>query len=108
MYYGGTLNDPTDQDYHIDEPNIDISSHIVPTKANKYLPPNFYEQQARGKPMWWIKRYLEGSFDYSEGMVYPDIIKTFTSPFTIETLETIRCNGLRYKRRNSYFIWGYR
>jgi len=72
-----------EQNYYIDDPNPDMSSHIIPTKSNKYLPPNFYNEMARNKPMWWIKRYLQGSFDYAEGMVYPEVHKAFVAPFKI-------------------------
>jgi hypothetical protein len=34
---------------------------------------------SRGKPEWWIKRYLKGSFSHSEGMVYPNIASCFTT-----------------------------
>ena len=69
--------------YIIDEPNKDISSHVIPTRKNIYLPPNFYEENAEGKPKWWVKRYLEGSFDYAEGMVYPNALSTFCKDFEI-------------------------
>lgn len=69
--------------YLIDEPNKDVSSHVIPTKKNVYLPPNFYEENAEGKPKWWIRRYLEGSFDYAEGMVYPNAMSTFCKDFEI-------------------------
>jgi phage terminase large subunit len=51
------------------DPNI--ATHIAPTHLNTYLPPTFYEDTAKGKPDWWIARYLEGSFQFSEGTVYP-------------------------------------
>lgn len=59
------------------------STHIIPTKANTYLPPTYFEENSRGKPNWWIKRYLMASFDYSEGMVYPEFIRTVCDPFPI-------------------------
>lgn len=69
--------------YFIDEPNKDISTHVIPTKQNIYLPPNFYEELAKGKPSWWVRRYLEGSFDYAEGMVYPNALSAFCNDFEI-------------------------
>lgn len=65
--------------------NIDknVSSHIIGTKANPYLPPNFYDEQAKNKPRWWIERYLKGSFDYAEGMVYPNVLQAICRPFEI-------------------------
>lgn len=48
-----------------------ISVHITATNANKHLPPNFEESLARNKPLWWVSRYLRGSFSYAVGLVYP-------------------------------------
>lgn len=76
------LND-SDHTYTVDDKNPSISSHVIPTKKNSYLPPNFYKENASGKPQWWIKRYLEGSFDYAEGMVYPSALTCFVDDFEI-------------------------
>jgi hypothetical protein len=48
-----------------------ISSHVAATSSNPMLPDGFEEGLRRANPDWWIKRYLEGSFQYSEGLVYP-------------------------------------
>lgn len=48
-----------------------------PTRLNKHLPPDFIEVNTRGKPDWWVKRYIEGSFEHSEGMVYPNVSRCF-------------------------------
>ena len=53
------------------EVDLNISSYIVPTKANIYLPPNYEEEQSAGKPEWWVQRYFKGSFSYATGLVYP-------------------------------------
>ena len=62
------------QHYHIDPRTVQPgrSTHIIPSKANYMLPKNFIRNLAKDKPDWWIKRYLHGSFLYSEGMVYPN------------------------------------
>ena len=73
LKHGGALYIPP----HIDEPDaIDdqMSSHITATAANKYLPVTYFRDNAKGKPQWWINRYLLGSFAYSEGLVYPSAI----------------------------------
>ena len=65
LKHGGALYTPPP----IDEPeNIDdqLSSHITATAANKYLPETYFRDNAKGKPQWWINRYLLGSFAYSE------------------------------------------
>lgn len=60
-----------------------ISSHIVATECNAYLPADFIEVQSKNKPQWWINRYLKGSFSYSEGLVYPSAMKCLCDPFDI-------------------------
>ena len=70
----------SDVEYHQEEKNPDISVHIAATKLNKYLPPGYIESISRGKPKWWIRRYLEGSFQYSEGMVYPQVSEHIIPP----------------------------
>lgn len=77
------LHDNTADHYHVEEPDPYTSSHTVPTSSNPYLPPTFYAEQAAGKPQWWIERYLNASFDYSEGMVYPNFRKTLVEPYEI-------------------------
>jgi hypothetical protein len=59
------------------------TSHVVPTKGNTYLPPDFYEEQASGKPAWWVARFLEASFEYAEGMVFPNFMEHVIEPFKI-------------------------
>lgn len=85
--------------------NIDknISSHIIGTKSNPYLPPNFYEEQAKNKPRWWIERYLNGSFDYAEGMVYPNVLQSICRPFSIPS-HWKRVIGLDYGIRDQTAI----
>ena len=60
-----------------------INALVWETALNKHLPPDFIEVNSRGKPDWWIQRYLKGSFEHSDGMVYPNISKTFVDPFNI-------------------------
>lgn len=61
---------PEHEDY---DPTIHV--YIWPTKMNYHLPPDFSDKISKGKPEWWIKRFLEGSFEHSSGMVYPEISK---------------------------------
>lgn len=49
-----------------------ITTYIWPTELNKHLPSDFIRLNSAGKPEWWIKRYMKGSFAHSEGMVYPN------------------------------------
>jgi PBSX family phage terminase large subunit len=63
--------------------NQHITTFIWKTELNKFLPPDFIEINSKGKPEWWVKRYLLGSFEHSEGMVYPNFANTIVSPFDI-------------------------
>ena len=69
---------PRMQDY-----NPFLSTHLHSSYQNKYLDPDFQVRIGRGKPDWWVKRYIYGSFDYSEGMVYPQIGDAIVDPFVI-------------------------
>lgn len=69
---------PKMQDY-----NPFLSTHLHSSYQNRYLDPDFQTRIGRGKPEWWVKRYIHGSFDYSEGMVYPQIGDSIVDPFII-------------------------
>ena len=66
-----------------DNYNPFVSTHLHSSYQNKYLDPDFQVRIGRGKPDWWVKRYIYGSFDYSEGMVYPQIGDSIVDPFII-------------------------
>ena len=79
--FGSTEVEKYDQDPKRIDPLT--SSYVTATAANKYLPANYEEMQAKNKPEWWIKRYLKGSFRFSEGLVYPAFSTTIIEPFKI-------------------------
>lgn len=74
-----------EQDYYQDpeEVNEAFASHIAPTHLNTYLPTTYVEDTAKGKPEWWIRRFLFGSFDHTEGQVYPMFNKLVIPSFPI-------------------------
>jgi phage terminase large subunit len=51
-----------------------ISSHVTTTACNQFLPPTYIQDTSKGRPQWWINRYLLGSFTYAEGLVYPSAL----------------------------------
>ena len=75
----------SERNYHVpdEEKNPNISVHIASTRLNKYLPADYYQSTAHGKPNWWIERYLNASFDYAEGAVYQDFGDHIVKPFEI-------------------------
>lgn len=60
-------------EYDVDPDKADpaISTHVTSTSANEFLPDNFIDNNIKNKPMWWVNRYIYGSFLYAEGKVYP-------------------------------------
>ena len=58
-----------------------ISTHVTATSANKYLPNDFIEMQSKNKPRWWVERYIHGSFLYSDGLVYPSLVRHVCQTF---------------------------
>lgn len=72
------------EEYPYENINPNMSTYIVPTKANYMLPPTYIAEQTINKPKWWVKRYFLGSFAYAEGLVYPEwssaIVDTFPIP----------------------------
>jgi PBSX family phage terminase large subunit len=69
---------PEHEDY-----NPYVTVFIWETKLNKFLPPNFIEINSKGKPDWWKRKYLEGSFEAAEGAVYPNFAKCMIEPLPI-------------------------
>ena len=41
-------------------------------KDNPWLPPNYLENLRRDNPESWVKRYVDGSWDAVEGLVWPE------------------------------------
>jgi phage terminase large subunit len=72
-------------DYLQDPERIDpdTSAHVAASTVNAYLPPGFLDQLARTNPEWWVARYLKGSFQYSEGLVYPSATAQVVPVFEI-------------------------
>ncbi len=60
-----------------------IASYVTATDANEFLPPNFIENNTKNKPYWWVQRYIYGSFQYAEGLVYPSALRNVVETFEI-------------------------
>jgi len=54
------------------EKDVAISTHVTSTEANEFLPKNFIDTITKNKPAWWVRRFVYGSFNYAEGLVYPN------------------------------------
>jgi PBSX family phage terminase large subunit len=64
-------------------PDINLSTHITSTDANKHLPPNFVTELVTNRPNWWVSKFVYGSFNYSEGLVYPSYSKVIVPTFQV-------------------------
>ena len=82
IYKHGDIVDEYDVDPDVADPAI--STHVTSTSANEFLPDNFIDNNVKNKPMWWVNRYIYGSFLYAEGKVYPKsnacIVEDFEIP----------------------------
>lgn len=80
-FYGSSYNK---YNYILNNINDDYSAHISATDGNPYLPPNYLEINTRGKPEHEIKRFYYGSFEFSENMVLPEIVKCYVDDYPLD------------------------
>mgnify|MGYP000916285593 FL=1 len=66
-----------------DEADPAISSHITASECNQFLPEGFIEDLKKNRPLWWVNRYIYGSFSYAEGLVYPSAMTAVCPTFEI-------------------------
>lgn len=59
----------------IEEINPNISTHVSKSEQNIHLPKDYISDMRVGKPEWWVARFLDGSFSFSDGSVYPNFVK---------------------------------
>lgn len=81
IYKHGDIVDEYDVDPEIADPAI--STHVTSTSANEFLPENFIANNVKNKPLWWVNRYIYGSFLYAEGKVYPKSSSCIVDDFDI-------------------------
>lgn len=46
--------------------------HPQPHENEAALPPGYYKNLAKGKPDWWIRRFIKGDLGALEGLVWPN------------------------------------
>lgn len=76
-----------------DDVDKNISTHIAATEMNTFLPPNYVSDLKVGKPKHWIDRYLYGSFNMSEGAVYPNFSTTIVDIDPSEIRKNVKEKG---------------
>jgi phage terminase large subunit len=62
-------------------PDPYLSAHISATDVNVYLPPTFIDELKINKPLWWVNKFIHGSFMYAEGLVYPSAQRSIVDYF---------------------------
>jgi hypothetical protein len=72
-----------------------------PRENEKHLPPGYYDNLAKGKAKWWIKRFLEGDMRALEGLVWPqfEVRSNVVRPFLLPKGWS-RITALDHGRRN--------
>lgn len=77
----------------IEDINHNISVHISRTDQNTHLPDGYMESLKTGKPEWWIQKFLFGSFNFSEGAVYPNLEQNIVDISPEEIRYNVRNRG---------------
>ena len=75
------------------EINPNISTHIAKTEMNTHLPEGYIESIKVGKAEFWVRRYLEGSFNFAEGQVYPQFSDSVVDMTYEEVVNNIQHHG---------------
>lgn len=74
--------------------NPNISTHISRTEQNIHLPDGYIDSLKIGKQDWWVARYLEGSFSFAEGAVYPNFPNCIVDDITVDEIKNnVRTKG---------------
>ena len=76
VYYGSSK----DEGYKFRNINEDYYTEIVATDANPYLPENYISELSKGKSPAWISQFLQGSFNFNENLVFPNVGLCITHP----------------------------
>lgn len=63
--------------------NSRYHSFVIPSSANWHLPKDFIPSLTSGKSKRWVDRYVNGSFTFAEGLVYPEAMDHTVEPFEI-------------------------
>lgn len=79
-YYGMVDKSPEPEE---DRKNPAVGCHVASTDTNKYLPEGFISDISRNKPLWWVARFVNASFSYAEGLVYPSAPDCYCQDFEI-------------------------
>lgn len=66
------IHDPKNVNRFVQEEVFpDYATHISASELNLFLPEGYIEGLRNTNPDWWIRRFLEGSFENREGLIFP-------------------------------------
>lgn len=70
----------------------DYVTHISASELNIFLPEGFIDGLRATNPDWWVRRYIDGSFENREGLVFPQFKDRIVDwdPTEINTRDPIR------------------
>lgn len=90
-------------------PDKDHFLVTAPSTENSFLPEGYIEDLVKRYPQEWVKRYVYGSFDTFEGLIYKEFEDK--SPWVLEKLEIpdewYRFIGIDHGYRNpTAVLWG--
>lgn len=93
----GTYSKTPEELYHRNdlERNNYLSVHIQVAKQNPHNPDNYLEKICQGKPKWWIDRYANASFEFSEGLIFKRHQESVIEPIIIKP-EWERYSGIDF------------
>lgn len=99
-YYGNDPKIESQLKIKGDNKNQFIETVVVPTYANYHLHKDYIPTMIQGKSKDWVDRYVNGSFSYAEGLVYPSHSKHIVEPFEIPN-EWMRLISTDFGRRHA-------
>lgn len=76
-YYGSAKN----EGYKISSnPDPDKFTQVISTDTNPYLPSDYVPNLAKGKSPAWCAQFLQGSFNFNNNLVFPNVGLCITKP----------------------------
>ena len=75
-YHGSAHN----EGYIFRNTNNNYFTQIVSTDANPYLPENYIDELSKGRSPAWISQFLQGSFNFNDNLVFPNVGLCITHP----------------------------
>jgi len=79
-------------------------SFLSSSRDNIMLPPTFIERLCAGKPLSWVRKYIDCYLDVKEGAVYPEYSSCLVNPFPVPP-KWLRSFGFDKGYRDPTVLW---